>query len=57
MYIDGKYLSVAVLGYLFDYRNTEYTNEDIVKRLSESVDVEEFDAATGSILRSFYCTL
>lgn len=38
---DGKYLSVAVLGYLFDYRNTEYTNEDIVKRLSESVDVED----------------
>ena len=28
---DGKHLSVAVLGYLFDYRNTEYTNEDIVK--------------------------
>ena len=22
---DGKHLSVAVLGYLFDYRNTEYT--------------------------------
>ena len=38
---DGKHLSVAVLGYLFDYRNTEYTNEDIVKGLSESVDVED----------------
>ena len=40
---DGKHLSVAVLGYLFDYRNTEYTNEDIVKGLSESVDVEDFN--------------
>ena len=38
---DGKHLSVAVLGYLFDYRNTKYTNENIVKELSESVDMED----------------
>ena len=38
---DGKHLSVAVLGYLFDYRNTKYTNENIVKELSESADVED----------------
>ena len=37
---DGKHLSVAVLGYLFDYRNTKYTNENIVIIMMNEFDYE-----------------
>ena len=51
---DGKYLSVAVLGYLFDYRNTDDTNEDIVQRLAETSNVEtllqELDLYCGQFI-------
>ncbi len=37
---DGEHLSVAVLGYLFDYRNVDYTNKDIIGKLAEALDME-----------------
>ena len=55
---DGKHLSVAVLGYLFDYRNTDDTNEDIVQRAMRKLLMwKPCCKQLDLVLRTVYCAL